>query len=193
MGDLQLGKDSAVKAFATIGLSADDLKGKKPDMAMGMIADALNRIPDASERAATGAAIFGKGYTALIPMINGGSDALNKFAEQSRKNGQVSDESAKKLDELADRWSETKVRVGVATANIIAGVATMYDKVNGSLVGLGDQARRFDEAVANMARNAVTWVSNMVTGISGAITGAWPRSGTVQKPRSKRLKTPSGI
>jgi hypothetical protein len=171
MGDLQLGKDSAVKAFAAIGLSADDLKGKKPDEAMGMIADALNKIPDASERASMGAAIFGKGYAALIPMINGGSDALNKFAEQSKKNGQVSDESAKKLDELADRWSEMKTRVGVATANIIAASANMFDKVGGALTNLGDQARRFDEGIANMARSAVSWVNNMVTGISGAITG----------------------
>lgn len=171
MGDLSLGKDSAVKAFAAIGLSADDLKNKKPDEALGIIADALNKLPTMQERVAAGSAIMGRGFSQLLPMINGGSAGLEKFAEQSRKNGQVSDESAKKLDELADRWSMFKTKLGVAAANIIAAGANLYDKVNGFLIRLGETTAAFDANVARMARNAVTWVGNMVTGIGELITG----------------------
>ncbi len=171
LGSLQLGTKAATDSFALIGLSADDLKGKAPDEALRLIADALNKIPDPQQRIAIGSQLMGKSYAQLIPLINGGSAALDAYAEKSKKNGEVSTANAQKLDDLADAWDGAKVRIGVAVANIIAGSASMYDKVNGALVNLGAQAGRFDAAVANMASNAVTWVSNMVTGIGQAITG----------------------
>ncbi|MES2902830.1 MAG: hypothetical protein V4696_01470 [Pseudomonadota bacterium] len=171
LGGLQLGSAAATKAFAQIGLSAADLAGKKPDEALRIIADALNKIPDPQARIAIGSELMGKNFAQLIPMISGGSAALDKYAEQSKKSGEVSDENARKLDELADRWEGFKVSVGVASANIIAATGSLYDKVNGWLIAMGDGARSFDAATAQMARNAVQWVNNMVTGIGSAITG----------------------
>jgi hypothetical protein len=171
LGELQFGSKAATAAFERIGLTADDLRGKRPDEALRLIADALNKIPDPQQRIAAGSAIMGRNFAQLIPMISGGSEALEKYAQQSKASGEVSDENARKLDELSDRWAGFKVGLGVATANIIANVAGMYDKVNGFLKGLGDAAHSFDAAVLNMATNAVRSVTNMVSGISAAITG----------------------
>lgn len=171
LGALQLGSKPAVDAFAQIGLSADDLRGKRPEEAMRLIADGLNKIPDAATRAAVGQAIFGRGYAQLIPLINGGSEALNRFAEESRKNGQISTEDAKKLDELADGWDKLKIRVGVATVNIIGDLAKLAQ-------GTDNDVRAFwkmrDEAIASfhaMRDSVVASVTGMVSDIAGAITG----------------------
>lgn len=186
LGELQLGSKAATDSFALIGLSADDLRGKRPDEALGLIADALNKIPDPQARIAIGAQIMGKNFAQLIPMISGGSAALNEFAEQSKKSGEVSDENAKKLDQLADTWEGSKVKIGVATANIIAGVANLYDKVNGFLINMGNSARAFDASIVAMAQNAVTWVNNMVTGIAQAITG---RLGAIWEGAKQKIES----
>lgn len=188
LGELQLGEAAATKAYAQIGLSADQLKGKKPDEALRLIADALNKIPDPQQRIAIGSELMGRGFAQLIPMISGGSEALDKYAEQSKKSGEVSDENAKKLDELADTWEGMKVSVGVATANIIASTASMFGKVNQWLVGLETSTKAFDAAVANMARNAVQWVNNMVSGIGEAITGRLGKIWTGAKERIADIK-----
>lgn len=171
LGDLQMGKKSAVDAFAAIGLSADDLKGKSADQALRLVADALNKLPDVQQRVAIGAQIMGRGFSELLPLISGGSKALDEYAQKSREQGQISTESAKKLDDLADHWSAFKISAGVAAANTIASAIGMHDKVNAALKGLTDWAGRTDAAIANMARNAVSFVNNMVTGITTAITG----------------------
>ena len=170
MGDLQLGEKEAVDAFAAIGLAAEDLKGKTPDEALRIVADRLNKIPDAATRVAIGQDLMGRGFSKLLPLINGGSEALNKYADESRKAGQISTEDAQRLDELADSWEKLKVRVGVATANIISGSVKFFGTINQGLIGLSESARNFDAAVAQMATNAVAAIGNMVTGIGQAIT-----------------------
>lgn len=171
LGGLQTGAKASVAAFAAIGLSADDLKGKAPDQALRLIADQLNKIPDFQTRVALGSQIMGKGFAQLIPMISGGSAELEKYAQQSQKNGEISTADAAKLDDLADSWDMLKTRVGVSTANIIARVAGMSDTINAGLKRIQEGATAFDTAIANMARNAVTWVKGMVDGIAEAITG----------------------
>lgn len=171
LGDLQLGKKGAVDAFDAIGLSAEDLKGKSPDQALRLIADALNKLPDVQQRVAIGAQLMGRGFSQLLPLINEGSAGLDKYAEASRKNGQITTEDAKRLDELSDRWDKLKTRAGVATANLIVGADKMVTNVWGArdkvLAGLDGMITGFwslrDRAIAAMGA--------MVTGIATAITG----------------------
>lgn len=171
LGDLQLGKKSAVDAFAQIGLSADELKGKSPDQALRLIADALNKLPSVQERVSVGSQIMGRGFSQLLPLINGGSAALDAYAVKSREAGQISTEDAKKLDELADSWERLKVRVGVATANMIAGVARFASSTDAWIFkwyALRDGAIA---SVGQMATSVVNAINNMVSSIGQAITG----------------------
>lgn len=169
MGALVQGSPPAVAAFAKLGLAAEDLKGKSPDQALRLIADALNKLPSVQERVAVGSAIMGKGFSQLLPLINGGSAALDKYAETSRRNGQISTEDAKKLDELADSWERLKVRVGVATANMIAGFAKFAAKLDEGVIKWWAFRDRVIEAVSQMAIRAVALVNDMVSGIAHAI------------------------
>jgi hypothetical protein len=72
----------SAEAFTNLGLSVDDLMKQDPTAAFGTIADALNRVDNTTQRAAMGAAIFGKSYAEMATMIDGGSAGL---AEASKK------------------------------------------------------------------------------------------------------------
>jgi hypothetical protein len=171
MGELSQGKSAAVAAFAAIGLAAEDLKGKTPEQALRLIADQLNKLPTVQERVAAGSAIMGRSFSQLLPLINGGSAALDKYAQESRKAGQISTEDAKKLDDLADSWDRLKTRVGVATANMIAGTARFLESSDKMVVSFWSARDRMIEGAANMASSVVSYVNNMVSGIQQAITG----------------------
>lgn len=173
MGDLQLGKKSAVDAFAQIGLAADDLKGKAPDEALRIIADALNKLPDAQQRVAVGSQIMGKSFNQLLPLINGGSAALDGYAAKARQAGIITAEEARKLDEAADSWERFKARVSVVAAKFIASVVDMDNAVTPKLLAIENEARALGEAISNLATTAVNAVTNMVAGIRNVLTRAF--------------------
>lgn len=190
LGELQLGSPAAVKAFAAIGLSADDLRGKAPEQALRLIADQLNKLPDASQRVALGQQIMGKAFSDLLPLINGGSAALDQHAEASRRNGQISAEDAARLDELADSWDELKTRVGVTTANLIADGSRLHESWRGFVRDMGLENSLFDQSVAAMAGSVLGSVANMVSGIrqwiTGTLTAIW--DGAIAKIEAVKKK-----
>lgn len=167
MGELQLGKKGAVDAFAQIGLAADDLKGKAPEEALRIIADALNKLPDVQQRVAVGSQIMGRGFSQLLPLINGGSAALDSYSEAARKNGIITTEEARQLDEMADSWERSKAKIAVATAKVIAGFASLEKAV----FQWFEFRDRVLAAAGELASGAVNYVNKMVSGISAAITG----------------------
>lgn len=171
MGELAQGKKGAVDAFAAIGLAAEDLKGKTPEQALRIIADQLNKLPSVQERVAAGSAIMGRSFSQLLPLINGGSAALDKYAQESRKAGQISTEDAKKLDDLADSWDRLKTRVGVATANMIAGTARFLESSDAMVISFWTARDKMIATASGMAASVVASIGSMVSGIRDAITG----------------------
>ena len=61
------GSKQANQAITSIGLSLADVKKLKPEDAFVAIVDGLGKIPAAAQRAAAGAAIFGKGWHDVVP------------------------------------------------------------------------------------------------------------------------------
>jgi hypothetical protein len=171
IGLLAQGSPQAAAAFAKIGLSFDDLKGKAPEQQLAIIADALNKLPDVQQRVAVGAQIMGRGFSELLPLINGGSAGLEHYAEVSKQQGELSTEDAKQLDALSDSWDRLKVRTGVAAARMIAMFAELADKLDQSLAKWYSWRDGTIQAVESLASGAVTALGNMVEGIRNVISG----------------------
>jgi hypothetical protein len=171
LGDLQMGAPAAAKAFDQIGLSAEQLEGLPTGEAFRLIAEQIAKIPDPTQRAAAAVDIFGKSGQQLMPILNGGAKAIDEFAAASRRNGQISTQDAQKLDELADSWETLKVRVGVATANVIAAVVPMGEAVIATFDSWEAAMGRAHDAIVGMANGAVNAIRNMVTSIGNWITG----------------------
>lgn len=77
----------AADALHVLGLKISDLAGKHPDVQMGILADRINGINDASERTAVSMELFGKNGGRLFSVIKGGSEGMEKGAEEAKKLG----------------------------------------------------------------------------------------------------------
>jgi hypothetical protein len=112
---------------------------------------------------------MGKGFSQLLPLINGGSAALDHYADVSRKHGELTTEDAKRLDELADTWDRLKVRIGVNTAIIIAKVAEMGDGLGSSLAKWETWRNGIYQAVAGLATDATSALDRLAVAAHNAI------------------------
>lgn len=75
-----------VKAISAIGLSVQDIRKQKPDEAFTTIIAAIGKIPDAGQRAAAGAAIFGKQFREISQLTR---EDLKKLGEEAETLGLV--------------------------------------------------------------------------------------------------------
>lgn len=131
LGELQLKNPAVARTFKQLGLSAQEMLGLTPTESFTKIADALSKVQDETTRAALGNKIFGRSYAELKPIVDLGVDGIRRAVEEKRKDGVISTEQAKKLDDLADGWQRLKDKVGVATAQFIANAAGSRDASQG--------------------------------------------------------------
>lgn len=68
--------------------------------------DVLAKIPNATERAAVGNELFGKSYTNLSPLIGKTRDELVKWLDDVEDGQVITDEEAKKAEEMRLAWDE---------------------------------------------------------------------------------------
>lgn len=165
LGAAQTGSKQAEAAFKTLGISVNDLKGLNAGDAFALIAEKIAAMKDPTLQAAAAKQIFGKSYADLIPLLKGGTAALDEATAASKRNGEISTEDAAKLDQLADSWDMMKTRLGVGIANIIAGTARAAEAFDNFFKPVNQWAKEFDANAAQMASNAVASMQRLYTGV----------------------------
>jgi len=109
IGDAVSGERAQVQALSDIGLSANTLAAQSPDEAFGRIADAINKLPTAAERAAAAVAIFGKSGQDLLPTLALGSSGLAAARKEAEQLGiTFSRLDAAKVEEANDAITRMK-------------------------------------------------------------------------------------
>src|SRR5262245_17507916 len=124
------GSQEAQHALARLGLTANDLKGMKPEDQFRVLGDVISQIANPTERAAAAMAIFGKSGTQLLPMFEGGIAGLTAMEERARALGlEMSGKDAAAADSLGDAldalWDTVKMgvfSVGSALAPMLEGL-----------------------------------------------------------------------
>lgn len=96
IGQAVNGTGKAKDVFVALGIGLTDAKGRvrATDAVMRDLAERMEKIPSAAERAAVATAIFGKQGAALAPMFAEGGAKLEEFFARSRRFGVISDEAA---------------------------------------------------------------------------------------------------
>lgn len=158
LGELQLQNPAVAKTFKQLGLSAREMVGLTPTESFTKIADALGKIEDETQRAALGNKIFGRSYAELKPIIDLGAEGIRSAAEEKRKDGVISTEQAKKLDDLADGWERLKGKLGTAAAQFIANRTASADASEG-LDRMGDSVA----ALTQDFEKLFGWMDRLVT------------------------------
>lgn len=103
------GSKETAEAFLQIGVSADQLKGKRLEQVIGLIADRLPQLEDEEKRVAIAMQLFGKNGAAMLPVLEDGSRGLNEAAKSAERLGTAFDadalRKARELDDACDSLS----------------------------------------------------------------------------------------
>ncbi|WP_330114073.1 hypothetical protein SA496_15510 [Pseudomonas sp. JS3066] len=90
------GSKKQAQAFADIGVSVTDAGGKlkATDTLLLEVADRMAQYEDGANKAAVAQDLFGKSGTALLPLLNQGSDGIRQLTDDARQLGLVFDQDA---------------------------------------------------------------------------------------------------
>ena len=85
LGQAQAGVKGSVEAFADLNINVAELSRVGGIEQLARIADELDSIASPAERAAKGAALFGKAYTQLGPLIAEGGEGIRQLAADAER------------------------------------------------------------------------------------------------------------
>ena len=170
MADVAAGaKGPAAQAFAALGISVVDADGKlrSSQDVLYDLADRFASMPDGANKTAMAISILGKSGAEMIPLLNGGSQALRDMADESDRFGQtVSTKSAKAAEIFNDNMSRLQSMLGGVVNRIADGVLPV----------MADLSTRFVQAAADSgileaASGAIIWVLNQVAKAAVWVSG----------------------
>jgi hypothetical protein len=106
---------------------------------LAKMADGFNAETNANKRAAEMAKIFGRNWTALVPLLEKGGDAIREHAQAveqglivTEEGVQAAEDYQRATDELSDAWTALRINIG---NEVIPVVADLVENFN-----LGEQA-----------------------------------------------------
>jgi len=106
VSDVLRGIGESKEAFAALGLSADQLRGKTPDQILKRIADQFSTFEDGANKTAIAIRIFGRAGAELIPLLNQGSQGIARMESEARSLGVVIDsDMAKSAERFNDQMN----------------------------------------------------------------------------------------
>ena len=163
MEELGLNGKGASKAFADLGIALRNSDGsiRATDQVMLDVADRFAKMPDGVEKTTLAMQIFGKSGAALIPMLNGGRESVEKL--QATMSGDL----AKAADEFNDKTVALNATMGLLASRLAEALLPVLMSVSDVVVTLA-------QGFANMN----PFVQKLVVS-AGLIAIAWgPISGT---------------
>lgn len=91
MNDAKNGTGEGLEAFEQLGISVTDAEGKlkSTTAVMAEMADKFAAMPDGAEKTALAMDLMGRSGTDMIPLLNGGSEALKTMLAEADQFGQV--------------------------------------------------------------------------------------------------------
>lgn len=114
------GLSTYTRALEAVGLSYEDLRGKTPDEQLAIFGEALKNTEDHGVRTAAAADLLGARNVALVPVLARGSAELAKQREKFAELGVVTEEEAKNLKELEQRFQNMGTQAKVAGQKLAA-------------------------------------------------------------------------
>lgn len=145
------GADGAAAAFKTVGVATTEADGtlRSADKVFLDVADRFKAMRDGPEKAALAMKIFGKAGTELIPILNLGSQEIQRFGLG------IGPDFAKKADAFNDQLGIMKAQLTVLTVQIGSALLPVMSglvSVVGDLIGyIGKLGKEFYSAIGGMA------------------------------------------
>lgn len=169
LGEMSMGggKD-AQNALDNLGISSKDVNGhiKDSNTVLLEVADRFKEMPNGVAKSTLAMQLFGKSGADMIPLLNGGSEAIKEF------NGHMD----KTTTDAAERFNDSFTRVGIsidgAKAKLLTSMVPSIDTLSGRIENLSDWiANNSDEIerFADRAMNDFTALSQVGSDAFGII------------------------
>jgi hypothetical protein len=131
LGEAQAGNQKARESLAALGVAATDTALP----AMTKIADAIQKIPSAAERAAKLNEVFGKSWEDLVPGLAQGGAALKAAGDEIERFGGVPTQAAADAaDKLNDNFANLSARITALTRNALTPLIQSLADVTGRFI-----------------------------------------------------------
>jgi hypothetical protein len=128
------GSESAAEALELLGVRAEDLLTLRPEEQFALLGDRIARIEDPAMKAGVAMEVFGRGGTALLPMLKDGATGLADMTREARDlNIVMSAADAHSAHALGDAWTRAKAAgaglldsIGAALAPMLTDIANAF-------------------------------------------------------------------
>jgi hypothetical protein len=164
------------EALKSIGVSSTDAAGKvrSVDAIMLDLADRFSKMPDGAEKTALALELFGKSGMNLIPMLNGGRDALSQYAATIDKDmAEAADKFNDALNAVSRSLAGPFNKAVTALLPLITGLAEGIAGLAEAFAKLPAPAQGFIGAVAGLVA-AFVILAPAITAVVSAMTAIGP-------------------
>ena len=156
LGEAAIGAGSAKKFLDEMGLSAADLIRMSPDQSFRAIAEAISGLSTQSEKAAATSAIFSRGNSEILNLLQGGAAVIDDAAAAIEKYGAgLTRIDAAQVEAANDAMTRIgavltgiKQKITVGLAPFVEALAEKFTSVATSGTGMGDKITNALEFVA---------------------------------------------
>jgi hypothetical protein len=137
--DATMGLKTQAIAFDAIGVSVKDASGhlKGTELLLGEVADKMASYEDSAQKTAIATQLFGRAGAELIPLLNGGSDALERYKKMADDFGLT---IGGKVAKDSERFNDAIEQLGFVSKGVANQIATSLAP---ALADLAEKAVKF--------------------------------------------------
>ena len=160
------------EAYQQLGVSVTDVNGelKAGETLFREIAQALAAMPNDTERAALAMEIFGRSGAQLLPLLNQGTQGIDKLMERAEKLGLVLDQETA---EAAERFNDSLSDLKLGTQSIAMAISSsLFPALSENNEAIAEYLGSIAEFIKEHP-TATKLVMLFAGGLSGAAVGAY--------------------
>ncbi len=167
--DAERGLSTAVDVLTDMGLTVEDLKGKKPEDQFAIMAEALSKIKDPTLRSALALKAFGRSGAELLPLMQDGAAGIQKLREEARRLGlTISGEDAAAAEVFTDAMGDLWATIKRATFAIGAALAPTLQRITQWITRVVANIRQWIDNNRPLV-NTLLMVSGVLLGVGAAL------------------------
>ena len=178
--DLGSSNEEMAKSFNSLGIRTRESSGKVRDAEAVFwdVVDALGRVKDDTTRSIYAQKLLGQSWKELNPLIEAGSAAYKKEAEEGRKNAVVSKENVEALVKWNDSQNKLNASLTKAKYDALAALAPTFTQV---AEGMGVAVNAFNDFLATkQGQEALEKMNTALSGVISSFLGEDNGKGTFQ-------------
>ena len=167
------------EALEAIGLSLSDIENMSADERMNVLTEALAGVDDKTERATLGADLFGGTWKEIAPIVDLGTEAMNKAKDSANI---ISEEDLKKANDFRIKVADMKEQLSFFVTEIAIAVMpilnTMMDWVQENMPQIKSTMETVFTAIKTVISIVWTFIKDNVipifTGLFDNVKGNFP-------------------